>query len=634
MEKLKMQTNNLADENYAKLAALFPNAVTESIDENGKVVHAIDKDILMQEINCKVVEGREERFRFTWPDKKQAILTANAPINKTLRPKVEESVDFDNTENIYIEGDNLDALKLLRETYLGKIKMIYIDPPYNTGNDFIYEDDFSQQTAEYLEKSGQLDIEGNKLVQNTESNGRFHTDWLNMIYPRIKIARDLLSDDGAIFISIDETEISNLKNLCNEIFNEKNYINTFMWLHGKGKKDSWSRTLQQYVVVYAKNKAELASWGETKICDYEFKNPDNDPKGPWFSGSLSFSEDRSNPNSDKYYSITSPSGIVWTRQWMISKEEMEDLIKKGDVSFGKAPNYDGVPRSKIRPGATIEVIPNNIIDNCNSTRGAENYLEELFGSECFSYPKPYELMQKLLSYMDLTDATVLDFFSGSATTAEGVFRNNVLNGSNTKFIMIQLPENLDDSLVSASSFSRPIIQNAINYLEKQNKPHNICEIGKERIRLCAAKIREEFGEKTNNIDFGFRNFYVSKSNFKDVYYLPDQISPELFKNCISNILEDRTELDLLFQTMLDLGIPLSSKIEIKNINTKKVFFVQEDYLIACFDTDVDESIITEIAKQKPYFCVIQDCTMANDSVMANFEQVFNTYSRETIIKIM
>ena len=403
MEKLQMHTNNIADENFKKLAELFPSAVTESVDTDGKVVRTIDKEVLMKEINCAVGEENFERYVFSWPEKTKALNIVNAPTSATLRPYMNESVGRDgkdgtfDTNNIYIQGDNLEVLKVLQETNLNKIKMIYIDPPYNTGNDFIYEDDYAQDYEEYLAISGQIDKDGNKLKQNTESNGRFHTDWLNMIYPRLKLARNLLTDDGAIFISIDEGEIENLKKVCNEIFNEKNYINTFMWLHGKGKKDSWSRTLQQYIVVYAKNKTMLEPWVEKKVCDYEFKNPDNDPKGPWFSGSLSFNEERSNPESEKYYTIKSPTGVEWTRQWMITKEEMDKLIAAGDVSFGKAPKYDGVPRSKIRPGATIEVIPNNIIDNCNTTRGAENYLESLFGSDCFSYPKPYELIQKLYS---------------------------------------------------------------------------------------------------------------------------------------------------------------------------------------------------------------------------------------------
>lgn len=638
MDKMNMHTAIKADENYNKLAELFPNAVSESVDINGNVVRSIDKDILMQEINAKVVEGREERYQFIWPGKNQSIQLTNAPTTATLRPYENESVnrngkdgDFD-SDNLYIEGDNLEVLKVLQETYLNKIKMIYIDPPYNTGSDFIYNDDYAQDNEEYLALSSQIDRKGNKLVQNAETNGRFHTDWLNMIYPRIKLARNLLTDDGVIFISIDEGEIENLKKACNDIFNEKNYINTFMWLHGKGKKDSWSRTLQQYVVAYAKNKTALEPWIENKVCDYEFKNPDNDPKGPWFSGSLSFNEERSNPNSDKYYTIKSPSGVEWTRQWMISKEEMDQLIANGDVSFGKAPAYDGVPRSKIRPGATIEVIPNNIIDDCNTTRGAEGYLADLFGSECFSYPKPYELIQKLASFLKLENATVLDFFSGSATTAESIMRLNIDRKTNTKFIMVQLPEDLDEALKTASSFNRPIIQNAIDYLDKKNYPHNLCEIGKERIRLAAKKLKET--NPNSNIDFGFRVLKLDSTNMKDVFYTPDQYEPGLFDKLEDNIKEDRSSFDLLFQVMLELGVPLDSKIEMATIDGKKVYTVESDFLIACFDDKVTDSTITEIAKMKPYYFVMRDSSIADDSVAMNFEQIFNTYSPDTKRKVL
>lgn len=428
-------------------------------------------------------QKKEERYQFTWPGKTEAIQQANSPINSNLQPFIKESIgkngipgEFD-SENLYIQGDNLEVLKILQKTHSGTIKMIYIDPPYNTGNAFVYDDDFST------------------------------SDWLNMMYPRLKLAQSLLTEDGTIFISIDEGEIEKLKIICSEIFGEQNFVNTFMWLHGKGKKDSWSRTLQQYIVAYAKDKSKLEPWTEKKICNYDFKNPDNDPKGPWFSGSLSFSEERSNPKSPKYYTIKSPSGIEWTRQWMISKEQMEKLIADGNISFGKAPEYNGVPRIKIRPGASISVIPNNIIEDCNTTRGAENYLSSLFGSKCFSYPKPYELIQKLASFMNLQNATVMDFFSGSATTAESIIRHNLQNpGTNTKFIMVQLPENLDQSLQNASKPSQQIIKNAIKYLDSKKLPHNLCEIGKERIRLAGKKLTEQSAEKIKTVDIGFKSY--------------------------------------------------------------------------------------------------------------------------------
>ena len=428
-------------------------------------------------------QKKEERYQFTWPGKTEAIQQANSPVNSNLQPFIKESIgkngipgEFD-SENLYIQGDNLEVLKILQKTHSRTIKMIYIDPPYNTGNAFVYDDDFST------------------------------SDWLNMMYPRLKLAQSLLTEDGAIFISIDEGEIEKLKIICSEIFGEQNFVNTFMWLHGKGKKDSWSRTLQQYIVAYAKDKSKLEPWTEKKICNYDFKNPDNDPKGPWFSGSLSFSEERSNPKSPKYYTIKSPSGIEWTRQWMISKEQMKKLIADGNISFGKAPEYNGVPRIKIRPGASISVIPNNIIEDCNTTRGAENYLSSLFGSKCFSYPKPYELIQKLASFMNLQNATVMDFFSGSATTAESIIRHNLQNpGTNTKFIMVQLPENLDQALQNASKPSQQIIKNAIKYLDSKKLPHNLCEIGKERIKLAGKKLTEQSAEIIKPVDIGFKSY--------------------------------------------------------------------------------------------------------------------------------
>ncbi|MCR4953244.1 MAG: site-specific DNA-methyltransferase [Treponema sp.] len=424
-------------------------------------------------------------LNFSWPQKSEAENLAKTPAKSILVPDVSSSLRISSTENLYIEGDNLEVLKILQQSYSQKIKMIYIDPPYNTGNDFIYNDDFGH-----------------------------HTSWLNMIYPRLILAKKLLCDDGAIFISIDEGEIINLRMICNEIFGEENFVNNFMWLHGKGKKDSWSRTLQQYVVVYAKNKAKMKPWNEKKVCDYPFKNPDNDPKGPWFSGSLSFTETRSNPKSKNFYTIKSLSGVEWSRQWMIPQSQMEQLIKDGDISFGKAPDFDSVPRKKIRPGAKIDVIPNNIIDDCNTTRGAERYLESLFGCICFSYPKPYELIKKLASFMNLRDSIVLDFFSGSATTAEAVMRFNIEENCSNKFIMVQLPENLDEVLGKSVTSGKSVVKNAIEYLSKKNLPHNLCEIGKERIRLAAKKIIEEYGIKVDEskdehnriacVDLGFK----------------------------------------------------------------------------------------------------------------------------------
>ena len=617
MEKLEMKTARVSQENIEKIRALFPNAVTE-VKKDGRVELAVDFDVLKQELSDTVIEAGQERYQMTWPDKRKAVALANSAISATLRPCKEESVDFDATENLYIEGDNLDVLKLLRETYLGKVKMIYIDPPYNTGNDFVYEDDFAQSAEEYTANSGQYDEQGNRLFQNTESNGRFHTDWLNMIYPRLKVARDLLPDDGVIFISIDDNEQANLKKICDEVFGEDNFINTFMWLHGKGKKDRWSRTLQQFVLAFAKNKTDLPEWNEVAYTNYEFSNPDGDPKGDWFSGSLSFSENRSNPKHPNYYTIVSPSGVEWTRQWQVPKNEMEKLISDGDISWGKAPLYNSVPRQKIRP-SEIDVIPNNIIDEVGTTQSAITDLDSLMGvKKIFDYPKPVELIKKLFSFLERSkDCVVVDFFSGSATTAHAVMQLNAEDGGNRKFIMVQLPEKCDEKSEAYKAGYK-----------------NICEIGKERIRRAGKKIKDESPLTTQNLDTGFRVLKLDSSNMQDVFYNPSAMTQSLLDSTVDNVKPDRTPLDLLFQVMLELGKPLSARIEEREVDGKKYYAVDGNDLIACFDDDLGNEVITAIAKQKPLYAVFKDKSFATDSVGINNEQLFKTYSPATVVKVI
>ena len=617
MDKLSMKTARVSQENIEKIRALFPNAVTE-VKKDGKVELAVDFDVLKQELSDTVIEAGQERYQMTWPDKRKAVALANSAISATLRPCKEESVGFDTTENLYIEGDNLDVLKLLRETYLGKVKMIYIDPPYNTGNDFVYEDDFAQSAEEYTANSGQYDEQGNRLFQNTESNGRFHTDWLNMIYPRLKVARDLLTDDGVIFISIDDNEQANLKKICDEVFGEDNFINTFMWLHGKGKKDRWSRTLQQFVLAFAKNKTDLPEWNEVAYTNYEFSNPDGDPKGDWFSGSLSFSENRSNPKHPNYYTIVSPSGVEWTRQWQVPKNEMEKLISDGDISWGKAPLYNSVPRQKIRP-SEIDVIPNNIIDEVGTTQSAITDLDSLMGvKKIFDYPKPVELIKKLFSFLERSkDCVVVDFFSGSATTAHAVMQLNAEDGGNRKFIMVQLPEKCDEKSEAYKAGYK-----------------NICEIGKERIRRAGKKIKEESPLTTQDLDTGFRVLKLDSSNMQDVFYNPSAMTQSLLDSTVDNVKPDRTPLDLLFQVMLELGKPLSARIEEREVDGKKYYAVDGNDLIACFDDDLGNEVITAIAKQKPLYAVFKDKSFATDSVGINNEQLFKTYSPSTVVKVI
>ena len=619
MDKLRMQTANKADKNFHKLAAMFPNAVTETKDENGEVVRAIDKDVLMQEINTRVVDGREERYQFTWPDKKKAVLLANAPINKTLRPCREDSVDFDNTENLYIEGDNLEVLKLLQETYMGKIKMIYIDPPYNTGNDFVYADDFSQSTKEYHENSGQYDEDGNRMVQNSESNGRFHTDWLNMIYPRLRLAKDLLSDDGVIFISIDDNEQENLKKCSDEIFGAQNFVAQLIWERAFAPKNDakYVSNSHDYILMYAKsiNNFVIGRLPRTEEANARYSNPDNDPRGVWQSDNLTVKT--YSPSGD--YPITTPSGRVVEpppgRCWRLSKNTFLERLQDNRIWFGADGN--GVPRIKrfLSELKFDGMAPTSLLfykDVGHSQEGSQELIKIMDGG-VFDGPKPTRLLKRLMILANLKDdSLVLDFFSGSATTAQALMETNAENNKHCKFIMVQLKENAN---------------------EKKNTGYEtICEIGKERIRRSAKKIAEENPEA--KFDGGFRVLKCDTSNMKDVYYTPNEYTTDKFSELEDNIKEDRTPEDLLFQVMLDLGVLLSSKIEETTIAGKKVFNVEDNYLIACFDENVTDEVITEIAKQKPYYFVMRDSSMATDSVATNFEQIFDTYSSETIRKVL
>ena len=662
MYKLKMQTVNKADENFKKLEAMFPNAFTETIDENGEVVRAIDKDVLMQEISCKVVDGNEERYQFTWPDKMKSVLLANAPINKTLRPCREESVDFDNTENLYIEGDNLEVLKLLQETYLGKIKMIYIDPPYNTGNDFVYEDDFAQNTEEYLANSGQFDEDGNRMVQNTESNGRFHTDWLNMIYPRLKIAKDLLSDDGVIFISIDDNEVENLKKMCCEVFGQVNFVGMLSVENNpKGRKNSaFISVSSEYCLIFAKNKEKsyfienVPKKSSDMTLDEDGRYVHNSGKRV-LVGENSFNNFVTSPSSDKNYSvyfrkcdysvITRKESYGEIDQALIAdgyvkyfsyckgklventytEEKFLTLVKEKALAFSKDKIYEKNFSDTIRMKSQLvnreyEAIVRGEKKNFSmelTTTGAGTYLKELFGLSDvpFTAPKNTGFLKMLISLFEEKDFFVLDFFSGSASVADAVMQLNAVDGGNRKFIMVQVPEATDEKSVAYKAGYK-----------------TICEIGKERIRRAAKKIAEENAEA--QFDGGFRVLKCDSSNMKDVYYNPAEYEPSLFSSLEDNIKEDRTPEDLLFQVMLDLGVLLSSKIEETTIAGKRVFNVEDNYLIACFDDNVTEEAITEIAKQKPYYFVMRDSSMANDSVATNFEQIFAAYSPDTVRKVL
>ncbi len=558
-----------------------------------------------------LIDEKEERYQFTWPDKKKSILLANSPISATLRPCREESVDFDNTKNLYIEGDNLDVLKLLQETYLGKIKMIYIDPPYNTGNDFVYNDDFAENSEEYLANSGQYDEQGNRLVVNTESNGRFHTDWLNMIYPRLKIAKDLLSDDGAIFVSIDEHEHINLVKLMNEVFGEKNYVESIVWEKKAGAKGVPPRNLMvnvhEYIVVY--QKSDLFKFAGEKRDESSFKNPDNDPRGPWRVSNI---KSTIKPIEEAFTIVDPNTGKEYTNTWAFSKESLDKMIKEDRILW-----KDTLPKQKeYLYEMTNE---NKAIKSSWGVFDAQSttvYLKNLLPKVHFDNPKPINLMKYLLEVVTKKeDDIILDFFSGSATTAHAVMKLNSVDGGSRKFIMVQLPEKCDEKSEAYKAGYK-----------------TICEIGKERIRRAGKKIKEE--NPTANIDTGFRVLKLDSSNMKDVYYRPNELTLNMLASLESNIKEDRSPLDLLFQVMLELGKTLSAKIEEIDIGSKKIFKVDDNDLVACFDIMITEEIVKTIAQMKPLYAVFRDNSFANDTVATNFDQIFATYSPNTTRKVL
>lgn len=660
MEHLNMQSMDKVAANVAKIRELFPNCVTERINKEGKLEHAIDFDMLKQELSDHVVDGLQERYQFTWPDKRKAILAANAPINKTLRPCREESVDFDNTENLYIEGDNLEVLKLLQETYLGKVKMIYIDPPYNTGNDFVYEDDFKQSLDEYVENSGQLDDDGNRLVANTERNGRFHTDWLNMIYPRLKVAKDLLSEDGVIFISINDKEISALKACCNEIFGEINFVAALIWDKNHSAQSGIFKVYHEYVLVYCKNH------------DY-IKVPKSLNNDLFEAGAMKKVSGR-HPASEFTFPIgtrfDAPDGtiiegeygdtekVIVTKGRLVAKNHklVEEVTLKAGFTqanqmkqffYGDKENLVDSKGQKIvdfyfSSTGKIKIVKKRSVESSQTTLhygtqgNTSNELATLFGlDECpFNSPKPVEMIKDfILKFLD--EGIVLDFFSGSATTAHAAFEANCSSIScNVKFIMVQLKENLDESLKNAEKDAVRTLQVGINLLDSINKPHNICEIGKERIRRAGKKIKEENPLTTQDLDIGFRVLKCDSSNMEDVYFTPKEYMDKQQNLFVDNIKADRSDEDLLFDAMLKLDTPLSSKIEKRSIAGKTVYNVAQGHLMACFDKNVTDEVITAIAKEMPSYFVMRDSSQADDSVAINFEQIFNTYSPQTVRRVL
>lgn len=633
MDKLLMKTHDASEDNVAKIAALFPQCVTERIGKDGTAELAIDFDKLRDELSKDLLDGAEERYQFTWPDKRAASRLANEETNKTLRPDLDASEDFWNTENLYIEGDNLDVLKVLRENYLGAIKMIYIDPPYNTGNDFVYNDDFAQGKDEFEQSSGLFDEDGNQVLdpmqRNTESNGRFHTDWLNMIYPRLKVARDLLSDDGVIFVSIDDGEVDNLRKLCDEVFGCENFIANLIWQKKFSRANDalYFSTMHDHILCYAKYSKYVSKDGweigllpRGNEIPAGYANPDNDSRGVWTSVVLS----AKSGSPSLLYEITTPSGRIVSppsgRYWGVNKDKFNALVQDNRIWFGK--DGDGTPRLKTFLSEVQQGLrPNSIIFHSEGGHNQEGKQETkaLFdGNGVFDGPKPVRLLSYLLTVANLNkDSIILDFFSGSATTAHAVMKLNAEDGGKRRFIMVQLPEVTEDKSEARKA----------GY-------ENICQIGEERIRRAGKKIKEEAGLNGQDLDTGFRVLRLDSSNMEDVYYTPEDFNEQNLFNTVDNVKSDRTPLDLLFQVLPEFDIELSAKIEEKDVNGKKVFFVDGTYLIATFDTDVNESTVTEIAKMQPQYFVMRDASAANDNVLDNFEQIFRHYSPETVRKIL
>ncbi|MGN1233652.1 MAG: site-specific DNA-methyltransferase [Candidatus Cryptobacteroides sp.] len=625
MEKMEMQSRNIVGSNVEKIMQLFPQCVTERKNENGELELAVDFEKLQLELSDEIIGDGEERYQFTWPEKRKAIREANVRTTATLRPCREESVDFDNTGNLYIEGDNLEVLKVLRETYLGKIKMIYIDPPYNTGSDFVYNDKKKEELTTFEGHNGLFDNDGNMLLQeyerNTESDGRFHTKWLNMMYPRLKVARDLLTEDGVIFISIDDCEDKNLRNICEEIFGERNFVAQLIWERAFSPKNDarFVSNSHDYVLMFAKNINQfvIGRLERTEEANSRYSNPDNDPRGVWMSSDISVKT----YNKACDYPITTPSGKVIEppagRCWSLSKNAFFERLKDNRIWFG--PNGDNTPRIKrfLSELKFEGMAPTSILfykDVGHSQEGAKEVVA-LFGDKgVFDGPKPVRLLQRLITLANLKDdSIVLDFFSGSATTAHALLKTNAEKEKHCKFILVQLPE-------------------AVSEKKKDQGYKNICEIGKERIRRAGLRIKEEAGLQGQNLDTGFRVLKLASSNMEDVYYTPETFdSSKLF---IDNVKADRTPEDLLFQVMLELGVELSAKIESRLVAGKEVHFVDDNYLIACFDTDINEAAITEIAKMHPVYFVMRDSSMSSDNVADNFDQIFQHYSKDTVRRIL
>lgn len=618
-----MESVDMTAQNIEKIGSLFPNCITETIDENGKGKNVINFELLKQMLSSDVIDG-DEAYEFTWVGKKASIVEANKPIRKTLRPCKEESVDWDNTENLYIEGDNLEVLKLLQESYLNKVKMIYIDPPYNTGNDFIYNDDFKMTSEEYAEEISELDEDGNRMFKNTDTNGRFHSDWCSMIYSRLMLARNLLSDDGVIFISIDDNEQANLKKCCEEIFGAQNFVAQLIWERAFSPKNDakFVSNSHDYVLMFAKNISQyiIGRLPRTAEANARYSNPDNDPRGVWMSSDISVKT----YNAECDYPITTPSGRIIEppagRCWSLSKKSFLERLQDNRIWFG--PDGNSVPRIKrfLTDLKHDGMAPTSIMffkDVGHSQEGAQE-VSKLLNGGYFNGPKPQRLMKRLLTLANLqSDAIVLDFFSGSASMAHAVMSQNAEDSKQIKYIMVQLPENTDKKSEAYKAGYK-----------------NICEIGKERIRRAGKKIKEEAPLITQNLDIGFRVLKLDDSNMNEVYYSPDDYSQGFLNQLESNIKEDRTDLDLLFGCLLDWGLPLSLPYSSEQIEGCTVHNYNDGDLIACFDENIPNSVIKEIAKKEPLRAVFRDSGFASSSSKINVGEIFKLMAPDTTVKVI
>ena len=620
MDRMRMESVDMTAQNIDKIGSIFPNCITETVDENGQPKKAINFELLKQMLADEVIDG-DEAYEFTWVGKKAAIVEAHKPIRKTLRPCKAESKEWDKTENLYIEGDNLEVLKLLQESYLNKVKMIYIDPPYNTGNDFIYNDDFKMSADEYIDEVGEIDEDGNRMFKNTDSNGRFHSDWCSMMYSRLMLARNLLSKDGVIFISIDDNEVDNLREICNEIFGLRNYVGTVIWERAFAPKNDakYFSASHDFVLVYAKSLTNfsIGKLPRSEEANARYKNPDNDPRGPWAADNMTVKT-----YSVSYdYQITTPNGTVISptngRCWFTSRERMQNLIEDGRVYFGA--DGGNTPRLKrylvdVQQGMTPTTIWK--YDDVGHNQEGRQELKKLFDDKgYFDGPKPQRLLQRILTVANLKDDSIIfDFFSGSASTAQAVMQLNAEDGGNRKFIMVQLPEKTDEKSEAYKAGYK-----------------NICEIGKERIRRAGDKIKAETGA---DIDYGFRVLKLDDSNMTDVYYSADEYDQNMLSKLESNVKEDRSDIDLLFGCLLEWGLPLSMPYKSEQIEGCTVHTYNDGDLIACFDKNVPDNVIKTVAKRKPLRAVFRDNSFANSPAKINVTEIFKLLAPDTRVKVI